>query len=192
MYTLPSFVIVVVIVRQDLDAIEIEWERIYRQESSLLFGYLLKRTGSDLAQDILQESFLKLLEIMKKGRVIENSKAYLFQIARNILINEYKSKIISVPDFSLLAAADQFADLQGNLERKELMEILESSRSVLTEKEMEIFEFRWYYGMKQHEISSVMKRSERQIRRDLEKITQKIREYFQKHGWNAGQITGEN
>jgi len=190
-YRPSGFLIAVIIVQRDNDVDAIEWERIYRQESPILFGYLIKKIGPVAAQDILQESFLKLIEVMKKGRSIENMRAYLFQIARNILINEYKSKIISIPDFAYLNTADQFANLQENLEKKEIMEILESSRSVLSDKEIEIFEFRWYFGMKQNEISEILQKSERQIRRDLEKITQKIREYFKQRGWQAEHITGE-
>ena len=191
MYRAPRFFIITIIVEIE-DAIVEKWKQIYNDENSILFGYLVKKTGESAAQDILQESFLKLFETIKKGRTIENTRAYLFQIARNLLINEYKNKITSLPDFSLAQVSDQSPNLEESLEKKELMEILESSRSVLTEQEIEIFEFRWHFGLKQNDIALIMHKSERQIRRDLEKITQKIREYFKTRGWQAEHITGKD
>ncbi|MDH4263436.1 MAG: sigma-70 family RNA polymerase sigma factor [Spirochaetia bacterium] len=166
-----------------------KWEVIYKKESRLLYGYLVKKVGDELAGDILQESFLKLLQIMQKGRIIENQKAYVFQIARNLLILEYKknAQLKVEGELRTLVEDNRFDPVQGMM-KKEFLSILESAKKKLPEKELEIFNLRWFYGLTQKEIAQIMKKSERQIRRDIEKIVNKLRNIFESAGWKENEI----
>lgn len=57
---------------------------IYRSESDALFRYLVRMTGdSDLAADLLQETFLLL--VRKPPASSENLKGWLFRVATNRL-----------------------------------------------------------------------------------------------------------
>jgi DNA-directed RNA polymerase specialized sigma24 family protein len=49
---------------------------------------------------------------------------------------------------------------------------------------------RWHLGLTQVEIATALKKSERQIRRDLEKIVSRLRARFKEKGWgNAEGLT---
>ena len=57
---------------------------VYRSESEALFRYLVRMTGdSDLAGDVLQESFLRLVE--RPPATSENLRGWLFRVATNRL-----------------------------------------------------------------------------------------------------------
>ncbi|MDH4200410.1 MAG: sigma-70 family RNA polymerase sigma factor [Spirochaetia bacterium] len=166
-----------------------KWEEVYRNENQLLYGYLLKKTNEEQAGDILQDSFLKLLQVMQKGRAIENPRAYVFQIARNLLILEYKKKGGRGFEVELPSGIEdnRFDPAEGVI-KKDFLNILESARGGLSAREQEIFELRWHYGLKQKEIADVLARSERQIRRDIEKIVRQLRSVFESAGWKENEL----
>lgn len=167
---------------------EKKWEEIYQKHSPLLFGYLIKKMGYDLASDILQESFFRLLNAMKSGKNIENHKAYVFQIARNLICTERKRadylKRVDLPAH----VEDEKSDTEKNFITNEFLDLLETARKNLKPDELEIFEMRWGLGFKQKEIALAISRSERQVRRKIEKIVQKIRNIYNAAGWNQNEI----
>jgi len=72
--------------------------------------------------------------------------------------------------------------------KKEFHEILASARKTLVPAELEIYELRWHLGFTQVEMATILKKSERQIRRDIEKVLKKIRREFVNAGWNANDV----
>lgn len=57
---------------------------VYRSESEALFRYLVRMTGdSDLAADVLQETFFRLME--RPPATSENLRGWLFRVATNRL-----------------------------------------------------------------------------------------------------------
>jgi RNA polymerase sigma-70 factor (ECF subfamily) len=57
---------------------------VYRAESDALFRYLVRMTGdSDLAADVLQETFLRLVK--RPPATAENLRGWLFRVATNRL-----------------------------------------------------------------------------------------------------------
>ncbi|MDH4199329.1 MAG: sigma-70 family RNA polymerase sigma factor [Spirochaetia bacterium] len=171
-------------------SIEKEWEAIYRENSSMLYGYLVKKTGFDQASDILQESFLKLLQSMKKNRKIENPKAYLFQTARNIISTEYNKNYLAVSTELSVNYEDKKVNVETQMLKKEVNNLIETAKHLLSKSELDLFELRWYMGFTQVEIAVIMEKSERQIRRDIEKIGVKIRNVFNDNGWGADDMEG--
>lgn len=56
-----------------------------------LKSYILKKTGKEIiAEDIVQEVMVKLVESHKKSGEIKNIKAWLFQVTRNTIADYYK------------------------------------------------------------------------------------------------------
>jgi RNA polymerase sigma-70 factor (ECF subfamily) len=53
-----------------------------------VFRYLLRKTrDSGLAEDITQETFLRLFRHLRKDRLLENPKAWLFTVASNLAVD---------------------------------------------------------------------------------------------------------
>jgi len=175
-------------------SIETRLSEVYKLEAPVLMGYLSKRIDRDSAADIVQESFIQLYNAFKKRVAIENEKAYLFGIARNLLYKSYKQNLKESSD-SIEAVLSMNIDGQNELSsggidnpetlvmKKDMLALLKDGLTGFTEEEKEIYELRWYHELKQKEIADIVKKSERQIRRDLEKIVKKLRETFQKNGW---------
>ncbi|MFO1524990.1 MAG: sigma-70 family RNA polymerase sigma factor [Turneriella sp.] len=163
-------------------------QQIYSTEAPKLYGYLVKKTSAELAQDIMQEAFTRLYTKLQKAAPIHNTRAYLFQIARHLLYHETRmSGRIAGGDAVLEnRAAPVTSSDPDRLEERELIDTLKEAVSVLTPAEKEIFDLRWENGLTQVEIAEVLGKSERQIRRDLEKVVNKLRAHFGSKGWGHG------
>jgi RNA polymerase sigma-70 factor (ECF subfamily) len=167
-----------------------DFHQIYSSEAPNLYGYLVKRTDPDSAQDIMQEAFARLYARLHKMADISNTRAYLFQIARHLLYRQTDSRRLQGSEALLenLPAPDSAADA-ARLEERELMQTLYSAVGSLAANERELFELRWNQGLTQTEIAIVLKKSERQVRRDLEKLVNNLRAVFRQKGWPGGGST---
>lgn len=152
-----------------------------------MYGYLIKKAGPELAQDIMQEAFTRLYTKLAKATEIHNVRAYLFQIARHLLYHETRSAGRVAGGDALLEnyAAPSVSEDPDRLDERELLLTLKEAVGVLSGTEKEIFEMRWEHGLTQIEIAAALDKSERQIRRDLEKIVNKMRSHFQSKGWGG-------
>jgi len=58
-----------------------------------VFRYLLRRTrDSGRAEDLTQETFLRLVRHLRENRVLENPKAWLFTVANNLAIDASRNE----------------------------------------------------------------------------------------------------
>ncbi|MDD5057375.1 MAG: sigma-70 family RNA polymerase sigma factor [Sideroxydans sp.] len=63
----------------------------WHAHESELRNYIRHRTGdADLADDLLQEVFVKAMQQGKQFCVLDNARAWLFQVARNALIDQHR------------------------------------------------------------------------------------------------------
>lgn len=65
-----------------------------------IFHYLIAvfgHTAASDAEDITQESFLKLYGVMQQGQQIENPRSWLFKVAHNLAVNRLKAQQFIAP-----------------------------------------------------------------------------------------------
>lgn len=99
---------------QHLDKIFTE---IYDQYVDKVFRFIfLKVSSQEISQDLCSEVFLRYWKSLNLGTQIENPRAFLYQIARNLVIDHYREKgkgpkIVPVENVRLV-------DSRTNLEKK--------------------------------------------------------------------------
>jgi RNA polymerase sigma-70 factor (ECF subfamily) len=70
-------------------------ERIYEAERDNIYSYLLSlRVPAERAQELTQESFLKLYLKMTRGESIENPRAWLYRVAYNFALRFHEREPI--------------------------------------------------------------------------------------------------
>ena len=85
-----------------------EFGKIYDKYITKIYRFVvLKVSSTEVAQDICSETFLKGWEVFKQEK-IDNLQAFLYRIARNLIIDHYREKgrkqIVSANDFSIVDA----------------------------------------------------------------------------------------
>jgi RNA polymerase sigma factor (sigma-70 family) len=68
-------------------------EKVYRSERNSLLGFIRSRTGSlEEAEDLLQDVFFQAIRAASVTDPIENVVGWLYTIARNKIIDRYRSR----------------------------------------------------------------------------------------------------
>ena len=94
------------------------FSKIYDQYVDKIYRFIfLKVNSQEIAQDLCSETFLRGWEAFKNQKEIENPSAFLYQIARNLVIDYYRQKgktqVVSVEFTPII-------DPRQNLEEKTL------------------------------------------------------------------------
>lgn len=129
------------------------FSEIYERYSSMLSAYskcLLK--NYDVAEDIFQESFIRLYKTLKKNKKgNQNIPGLLVTICRNLAYNHTRDKKEKVdPEFVSLKSDDPI-----DYENKELMELIIMAVEFLDEKYRRAFMLREFKGLPYKEIAKV-------------------------------------
>ncbi len=83
----------------------------WQQHEHELYGWLLKQSGSPMdADDLLQETFLRAIRQQGKFCAIENARAWLFEVARHLIIDKGRRQ------HPLLLLSDELAMQQGEID----------------------------------------------------------------------------
>lgn len=72
---------------------EKEFSKFYEENVAKIFRFIfLKVDSTETAQDLTSEAFLKFLKYFDQKKSIDNPRAFLYQIARNLVIDFYREK----------------------------------------------------------------------------------------------------
>ncbi|PFG05289.1 RNA polymerase sigma factor [Bacillus sp. es.034] len=149
-------------------------EKEYTMNYSYLKNFLVKLTNDqNLAEDVVQEVFSRLLKEPEKILEVQYIKSWLVSVSKNILIDHYRKKKPHLLDE---------VDLMENLLEDHLTpekitmrkEIFDNVLSNISKEEKTIFLAKEYYGYKYEEISSLMGLPISTIKSRLFRVRKKI------------------
>lgn len=83
------------LVRVYVDGNNAAFDTLLRRHQSKLFSYILRIVKNrDIADDIFQETFVKIIMTLKQGRYAESGKfgAWLTRIAHNLIIDHFRQE----------------------------------------------------------------------------------------------------
>lgn len=75
-----------------------QFEAIFAEYSDVVYRFCLYKTSDiQVANDLTQDTFLRLWKVIQGGVDVEKPKQYVYQIARNLVIDYYKkAKAVSL------------------------------------------------------------------------------------------------
>ncbi|MEO9966704.1 MAG: RNA polymerase sigma factor [Reichenbachiella sp.] len=148
----------------------------------------------ELAEDIVQEVFMKLWNQREKLSKIHNIEAWSMTLTRNQCLDKLRKKKLQVVDLSeakYQISGHQVADhLSIN---NDLMEKIESTLALLPEKQREIFRLRELLGYSNQEIEKILNLDDSQVKVYLFRARQKVRASLSKildYGVETNQAAG--
>ena len=154
-----------------------EFSKIYDQYIDKIYRFIFFKVNSqEITQDLTSETFLRCWECYKSGTNIENPQAFLFQVARNLVIDHYreknKSQAVSTEFVSII-------DPKSDLKEKSLLNSdLEQVRHALSDlKEDYQNVIVWHYldELSIPEVAYILGRSEEATRVLLHRALNSLR-----------------
>lgn len=153
------------------DSAEARWFEIeVRPHEPLLRAWLRRRfpRTADI-DDVIQEAYLRLLR-MQPGTVVRSPKAFLFQVARNLAIDQIRrtaaaGTATAFDETTGAAVADGTKIDEGELNRE--LDLLREAIDALPERCREIFRLRKVEGLTQGEIARRLGISEHTVSAQL-------------------------
>ena len=154
------------------------FSQIYDQWIGKIYRFVfLKVNSEEVAQDLTSETFTRCWESFKNGNIIDNPSAFLYQIARNLVVDYYRQKgktqIVFVENTSIADPNSDFA------KRAVLASDIKSVKGVLAGlKEDYQNVIIWHYldDLPIQEVAKMMDRTEDNTRVLLHRALESLRE----------------
>jgi RNA polymerase sigma-70 factor (ECF subfamily) len=156
-------------------------------QSVLRLALNLLRSAED-ANDIYQETFLRVFRNLNSFRFDCSFHTWLYRIVTNLCLDHMRKRKVRREEPTVITTADgpldrmdtvpedrAHGDPQRNLLSNELKIRLEKVLSQLTPRERMVFEMRHYQGMRLRAIGEVLGTSEEAAKNCLFRATQKLR-----------------
>jgi RNA polymerase sigma-70 factor, ECF subfamily len=89
------------------------------QRSLMSFAYSLTR-DRELADDLVQESFTRLIAELQKGRAPENIQAWLFRVCSNLVISGARRRSVAQRFIAQITPHDPEVDAEIEILRREM------------------------------------------------------------------------
>ena len=154
----------------------------YEENVDAVFRFCyFKLSDKELAQDLTQESWSKAWMYITSGQEVENMKAFVFKIARNLIIDQYKKhKTLSLEDMVADGFDPSFDERRMIEDRAELENVL-CAINKLPEDNREIVLMRFLEDLSVQEIAKVVGDNPNNVSVKIHRIMKEIREDHKKH-----------
>ncbi len=125
----------------------------------------LKVSTREIAQDITAETFRKGWQVFKKNPKIDNPRAYLYKIARNLVIDHYRTKKQHITDQEIInELEDHSKNLQEKASEAKDMAQVKEAMEKLKDSYQDIIIYKYLEEMSNSEIARIMDKSEGAVR----------------------------
>jgi RNA polymerase sigma-70 factor (family 1) len=160
---------------------EIAFAELYEKYKDHVYYISLKFFKSEsVAEDVLQEVFLKLWENKEKLSAIDNFGAYLTVALRNHVYNRFR-KLANEKTFistSYVLNAEHQNDTLDNVLLKESQNILKKAIQQLPPQQKKAFELSRIEGKKHEEIANLMNISKETVKKHIMEASRTLKRIF--------------
>lgn len=152
------------------------FENVFNTHSESLRNYMFYKCGDlDLAEDLVQESYVKLWKNCAKV-LIGSAKSFLFTVANNLFLNHIAHKKVVLKHQSSQEKKYTYETPEFLLEEKEFMVKLQKAISELTEKQREVFLLNRIDKKKYSEIAEMLGISVKAVEKRISSALKALRE----------------
>jgi len=153
------------------------FSRIYDENIGPLYRFIFFKVNSeDIAQDLCSEAFTKVWNRFDAEDEIDNPRAFLYSVARNLVIDHYreKSKIQTVE-----ASTVPIVDVRTNLEKEivnnsDLSNIVSALNKIKPEY-ADLISYHYINDLTISEISQITGKSENNVRVTLHRAVKSLK-----------------
>lgn len=157
------------------------FEVLYNQYKYRITGNLLKLLKSEeIAEEILQDLFVKIWDTRQSIDPQKSFKSYLFRIAENMVIDYYRkaSRDKKVHDKLMAAATESYSHIEEHIFNKESELLLYSAINLLPPQRKQVFTLCKLEGKSYKEVSELLGISHSTINDHLLKSNRFLKQHF--------------
>lgn len=158
---------------------------IYDKYADAIFRYCFFKTSDrQTAFDISQETFMKLWEYMISGKQIENIKAFMYRVAGNTIIDNYRKKKSISLEMILDKGFDARSETDTKLEMEKISDGEQAMRLLRTmeDKYCKVLMFRFVDDLSIKEIAQVLGETENNISVRISRGLDKLKKLLIQNG----------
>lgn len=162
---------------------EDQFLRWYNEYADVIFRHCAFRLSSrEKAKDVTQEVFIRFWTYIREGKEVLNVKSFLYKIANNLIIDEYRRKeTYSLDRLQEESGFDIGFDDRGRIESEDELRNLRKVIDTIPEQYREAFIMRHIDGLSIKEISKITGDSENIISVRVHRAIEKIKKLYEKH-----------
>lgn len=147
------------------------FSELYMRFSNKLYGFALAQTkNTSLAEDIVQETFMKLWNTREQLDCYGNVHALLFTMARNLIIDSFRKQIAKIDFEDYQKAAKEISPWPSphdQIEHQESIDRLQQLKKLLSKRECQIYEMNKEQHMPIQEIADSLNLSSQTVKNYL-------------------------
>lgn len=128
-------------------------------KNALLNFFYRSTSNTSTAEDLAQLTFINIYRARENYKAKAKFSTYLFQVARNVLINEYRKSSRQPQSVELTTQTDFASDKNSEMEASELEEIFELTIANMPENQRTAILLLKQQGLTYDEIASAMNAS---------------------------------
>ena len=157
---------------------------LFLKHARTLQGLLTRKVRDpQLAADLVQESFLRLAEQQGKDEAIDNSQAYLYRTAHNLLVDhirqQQRRRTDTQPHEALAHIEDERPSLDDALDAEQRLRLLRAAMAELPARTQQIFQLNRIQGLTHSEVARQLDISDSSVQKHLAKALAHITERLQ-------------
>ena len=164
----------------NMQSFEILYRRYYDKYYAIALTYLYT---PELAEDALQELFLRVWNKRDKLEAVEDFSAYLFVMFRNMIISELRKKKKQLAIIELTDVNQALTGVEPHIFDNELPEKIDHLISTLPPKYQAIYKLSREDGLNHKEISSLLRLSPRTVSNTISLILGHLRKSLSDQGY---------
>jgi RNA polymerase sigma-70 factor (ECF subfamily) len=130
-----------------------------RYEAPLLLYCRKMCNDAKLAEDVFQETWIRIFELRKREVKVIRFRSLLFRTARNVSLNRLRKELVRSRNTSPVTESSAITEFESESEHEELRMLISTALGKLPIAEREVFILHEYSGFSFTEISSILGRS---------------------------------
>ena len=152
---------------------------LYDRYSKRLYNYFVKISfDRDLSQDLLQSTFLRMIKYRHSYQSDKPYQAWIFQIARNVLTDEMKSRKIQTTDHLDVYNLEKETSDEESYEKERKEKMLHLAMNKLDNESREILVLSRFQEMKYEQIAQVLNMTVSAVKVKVHRAIKKLRIYY--------------
>jgi RNA polymerase sigma-70 factor (ECF subfamily) len=171
------------LLKQVVQGDEVAFEKLFQLYKNKLYAFIYQLSGSaTIAEDVLQDVFLKIWRNRAQLTGIDNFNAYLYRMAQNHAVNVLRRQsreALLLTEVQRLAPQKVFGDEW--LAAKEVQTALQQAIDSLPARQRKVYQLGKEQGLSYEEIANMLNISTSTVRNHMVQALKAIREYIALH-----------